>query len=100
MMISVILCTYNRAESLRDTLRILAAQRLPHGVPCELLVVDNNSSDRTRHVVEETQAAFPWPLRYLFESRQGKTYAMNHGVRESRGDVIVLTDDDTLPEPD
>ena len=53
---SVIVCTYNRAESLRHTLNALAAQQLPSTVEWELIVVDNNSSDQTREVVLAAQA--------------------------------------------
>lgn len=63
---SVIVCTYNRAESLRDTLRALQALKPAIGRTWEVIVVDNNSKDHTKKVVKEAQRAWPL-LRYEFE---------------------------------
>ena len=92
MNLSVVVCTFNRADSLGRTLRSFGALRLPPGFEWELLVVDNNSSDHTRRVVEDAAARLP--ARYLFERRQGKSFALNAGVAAARGDVIAFTDDD------
>ncbi len=96
---SVIVCTYNRAESLRHTLNALAAQQLPSTVEWELIVVDNNSSDQTREVVLAAQAQFA-TLHYLHEPRQGLSFARNCGIAAARGEVLLFTDDDVRPEPD
>lgn len=96
--ITIIVCTYNRCESLRDTLRALAAQAAP-GLALEILVVDNNSTDATKTVVETAAAESRWPVRYVFEQRQGLTRARNRGIEESRGGWIAFTDDDVIPEP-
>lgn len=96
---SIIVCTYNRAESLRDTLRALHAQEEAGMRQWEVIIVDNNSKGHTRHVVEEFQR--DWPLlRYEFEQEQGLSYARNHGIATARGAVLLFTDDDVLPEPD
>ena len=96
---SIIVCTYNRAESLRDTLRALQALKSSASRNWEVVVVDNNSSDHTRAVVEEAQR--DWPLlRYEFEIQQGLSHARNHGIACARGEVLLFTDDDVLPEPD
>lgn len=50
---SIIVCTYNRAESLRETLTALRALRTNPDRQWEVIVVDNNSKDHTRRVVEE-----------------------------------------------
>ena len=42
---------------------------------------------------------FPVPLRYLFESRQGRSSALNAGIAQSAGTVIAFTDDDVLLDP-
>jgi len=59
-------------------------------------VVDNNSSDGTRRLVDRLIASGFINLRYLFESRRGKSFALNTGVRESRGKIVAFTDDDCL----
>jgi len=96
---SIIVCTYNRAESLRETLNSLRSLKASPICQWEVIVVDNNSKDRTREVVEETQR--DWPLlRYEFEPKQGLSHARNHGIGCARGEVVLFTDDDVLPESD
>lgn len=96
---SVIVCTYNRSQSLADTLRALRALTVPPTLSWELVVVDNNSKDDTRAVVDSAAADFP-QLRYLFQPLQGLSHARNMGIEAARGDVLLFTDDDVLPEPD
>jgi glycosyltransferase involved in cell wall biosynthesis len=98
MNISVIICTFNRAESLRRTLRTLCEATVPPGVAYEVLVVDNNSTDHTRSVCEEFCSRLP--LRYLFQPKQGKSYALNLGIEEARGRLLIFTDDDVDLTPD
>jgi glycosyltransferase involved in cell wall biosynthesis len=82
---TVLLCTYNRAPLLATALESLRQVRCSTVFPwelLELLVVDNNSSDDTRGVVERAARRFPVPLRYVFEPAQGKSYALKSGNRE------------------
>ena len=95
-MISVVVCTCNRAESLQRTLYSLHAMTMPASAEWEVVVVDNNSGDRTRDVVMDFARNAKMPARYLFEGRRGLSWARNAGVRNSRGDVIAFTDDDCL----
>jgi glycosyltransferase involved in cell wall biosynthesis len=62
-----------------------------------VLVVDNNSGDHTREVVEGFRGRLP--IRYLFEPRQGKTRALNLALREARGELLLFTDDDVHLDP-
>lgn len=96
---SVIVCTYNRADSLRDTLGALRKLQTAAGREWEVIVVDNNSTDHTRRTVEGFQREWPL-LRYAFEGAQGLSHARNHGIAVARGEVLLFTDDDVLPEPD
>ncbi len=96
---SIIICTHNRADSLRETLRAMARCTIPADHPTELLVIDKGSTDHARQVVEE--AAVPqMTVRYLFEPTAGKCHALNQGLREARGEVILFTDDDVRPPVD
>ena len=99
MKVSVILCTYNRCQYLRDVLDSLTRSVLPPTVEWEVLVVDNNSSDETPVVVNEFLDRFPGHFRCILEPRQGKSVALNTGVRESRGDILAFLDDDVTVEP-
>jgi glycosyltransferase involved in cell wall biosynthesis len=96
MKVSVILCTYNRCHSLATALQSVAASEMPDGVSWEILVVDNNSPDQTSDVVAEFAERYPGRFRYLFEAQQGKSYALNAGIRESRGQVLAFMDDDVI----
>ncbi len=96
---SIVVCSYNRAESLRGTLTALCRQVASPACDWEIIVVDNNSTDHTRAVVDEMSSAFP-RIRYEFQALQGLSHARNHGIGVARGDVVVFTDDDVLPEPD
>ena len=98
MKFSVIICTHNRADSLSETLATLA--KLSTNAEWELIVVDNNSTDSTRIIVEEATEAFPVELKYLFEAEPGKFAALNTGIRAARGEIIATTDDDAFIEPD
>jgi glycosyltransferase involved in cell wall biosynthesis len=95
---SIIIPTYNRADELRETIRSIAG--LAVNGDWELLVVDNNSTDHTRPVVEAERAGFPARLQYLFEPEQGRYAALNTGIRAATGKIIATTDDDARVEPD
>ena len=98
-MISVVLCTYNRCESLRNSLKSVLASQLPPSVDWEIVVVDNNSSDQTAKAVEQISAIVPSRIRYLFEPRPGKSHALNAGICAAGGDVIAFMDDDVTVGP-
>ncbi len=96
MKITVILCTYNRCESLAKALDSVAASVLPASVEWEVLVVDNNSPDKTRELIESYCTRYPGRFRYLFEGKQGKSNALNSGIRNARGTILAFMDDDVL----
>ncbi len=100
MDISVVLGTYNRATSLEATLDTFSSLLCPEGLTWELLVVDNNSTDSTREVVEEFAGTVAFPVRYIFEKRQGRSAALNAGIAEAKGEILVFTDDDVLLHTD
>ena len=98
MNITVIMCTYNRCQGLAKTLESVATLTLPDSVRWEVLVVDNNSNDNTRDVVKDFSLRCPGRFRYVFEPQPGKSFALNTGVREARGDVLAFLDDDVTVE--
>ena len=99
MNITVIVCTYNRSENLRQTLTGAASLVLPESVAWEVLVVDNNSADQTRNVVEDFCTRYPGRFRYLLVPQPGKSHALNGGIREARGDILAFMDDDVTLDP-
>lgn len=99
MMISVIVCTYNRAGLLKTALESVRTMQIPPDLKWELIIVDNNSSDDTEVVIRNFQRIVSFDVRYFFERRQGQSRARNRGIVESRGDVLVFTDDDVIVHP-
>src|SRR5690606_2060639 len=90
-------CTYNRADMLPACLDSLCKQSLDQD-HYEIIVVDSNSTDRTRRVVEGFTAHTPH-LAYLFESAQGLPHARHTGWRETRGRYVAYVDDECrMPE--
>lgn len=98
--ITVVLCTYNRCESLAKALESVAQSTVPAFVQWEVLTVDNNSKDRTQSVVEGFCRRYPGRFRYVFEPQQGKSYALNAGIQESQSPILAFADDDATVEPD
>ena len=98
--VSVLICTYNRAELLGETLEALSRATAPDACAVEIVVDDNNSTDDTAAVVRRAAALGPWPVQYVHERQQGKSFALNAGLSVSQGDIIALTDDDVLPSAD
>ncbi len=95
MDVSIIICSYNRCQNLQTVLRSL--QRLCCvGLDWEAVIVDNNSTDETRSVVKGLMAGGFRNLRYVFERRQGKSFALNTGIKESKGNLLAFTDDDCI----
>ena len=93
------LCTYNRCEALGKALRSVAMSQIPESVDWEVLVVDNNSDDQTRSVVDEYCTEFPGRFRYLFESEAGKSHALKSGIEAAHGQLLAFMDDDVIVEP-
>ena len=98
MKASVIICTFNRARLLVDTLQAIINQHPPDG-GYEIVVVDNNSSDETRLVAEQAAARVPVCVRYVFEADQGLSLARNAGIRAAKGEIVAFVDDDVDAGP-
>lgn len=95
--LSVVVCTYNRADLLGDALRSLCEQTA-EASRYELIVVDNYSRDNTRDVIEDFCSRYP-NVRYCLEEEQGLSHARNRGWREARGEYVAYVDDDcTVPD--
>jgi glucosyl-dolichyl phosphate glucuronosyltransferase len=98
--ISIILCTYNRSQKLARALESIARSQLAASLQWEVLVVDNNSKDNTRNVADTYCQRDSMHCRYTFEAQQGKSFALNRGVKEASGDILAFVDDDIVVERD
>lgn len=100
MDISVIVCSWNRCQDLAEALESIAHSVLPDTVQWEILILDNNSTDQTRSMAQEFCRGHAPRFLYFFEPKQGKSHALNSGLRHARGEVIAFTDDDVVVERD
>jgi glucosyl-dolichyl phosphate glucuronosyltransferase len=96
--ISIVLSTYNRCSQLGPALRALLEQHCP-SVNYEILIVDNNSSDGTRDLVQSLVTSNPDKLQYLFEPKQGLSYGRNAGIAKARAPIVAFSDDDVRVPP-
>jgi glycosyltransferase involved in cell wall biosynthesis len=98
--ISVVVPTFNRADSLIHTLRSLVAQTLSAS-DFEVIVVDDGSSDDTQQkVVAFGNENASLNLRYVrHSSNKRRPAACNTGIREAHGELVVFADDDIRPVP-
>jgi len=92
MLISVIVCTCNRAPLLKLALERMALLQNDEGFGWELVVVNNNSTDNTDQTIRSFSGRLP--VRSVFESEPGLSNARNRGLVEASGDYLVWTDDD------
>ena len=92
--ISVVICTRNRANFLRETLTSLAEVRIPKKERVELIIVDNGSTDNTQNVVKQSVLGAFHSVRYIEEKRPGLSHARNTAVAAAEGDIVLFTDDD------
>ncbi|MBF0490305.1 MAG: glycosyltransferase family 2 protein [Candidatus Omnitrophica bacterium] len=97
--ISIIVCTYNRCQSLKDTLESFTKLNFSPDINYEILIIDNNSTDQTKNIAQSYVPFLGNKLRYLFEAQQGKCYALNLSINEAKGDVLAFTDDDVIVDP-
>ncbi|MFW6083723.1 MAG: glycosyltransferase family 2 protein [Gemmatimonadota bacterium] len=99
LVISVVICTHNRSDSLDRALHSLSRVSVPDGTAWEIVVVDNASSDATRDVVER-HVHTDLPVAYEFEERTGLSHARNTGVARSSGEIVAFLDDDVSVRAD
>jgi glycosyltransferase involved in cell wall biosynthesis len=96
-LVSVAICTWNRAAELHRTLASFCELSIPSGLNWQLLIVNNNSTDETDQVIEDYASRLP--IVRLFEPQQGISWARNRALEAAAGDLVVFTDDDVLVDP-
>ncbi len=97
--ISLVICTYNRADILPRCLMAACRQTLPPA-EYEVVVVDNASTDHTRHLVRQFAAPAGLSVNYVYHAVKGLSHARNAGARAATSPVIAYIDDDAIAAPD
>jgi GT2 family glycosyltransferase len=69
---------------------------VPAGLPWELIIVDNNSSDNTQVIVDDFINKSDLNVKYVIERHQGLSHARNMGIQKASGNIIAFTDDDCI----
>lgn len=98
--ISIIICTYNRANHLDRLFESLQNLHTRDEYCAEIIFIDNNSTDDTKEKIKLLSASLKFDTKYLFEEKQGSSAAKNKGIKNSRGSIVTILDDDCLPNED
>ena len=98
--ISIIICTYNRADYLPECFESLKNQDYSKN-GFEVVLINNNSKDHTEEISKKFQAESPdLTFNYYIEEKQGLSNARNKGIEVAQGDIIAFIDDDARAETD
>lgn len=104
--ISAIICTHNRAEYLKKTIKSLINQTLPKE-EYEVIVVDNSSTANTKQVIDQLRECQSTKIpeqkidiRYVYEAVLGLSRARNTGWRNAKGEYVAYLDDDAIASND
>lgn len=95
-MLTVIFATRNGARTLPRMLNSLV--QLDYDAPWEVIAIDNDSSDDTLKILKQHESCLP--LTIMQQPKPGKNQALNLGIPNAKGSLIVLTDDDVIVNPD
>jgi glycosyltransferase involved in cell wall biosynthesis len=94
MQVEIVICTWNRAELLDQTLESMKGLILPADVQWRVSVVNNHCTDATDDVLQRHKDRLP--LRRLWEPKLGKSHALNRAIDATESDLILWTDDDVM----
>lgn len=96
--LSIVIPTYNREDSLPRVLaKLFSQEALLRDQNAEIVIVDDGSTDHTREIATKFAERFSVPLHYVYQENSGSASARNHGIEESKGDIILFLDSDVIP---
>ena len=96
--VSIVIAAYNRCHDLKNVLEDLMALETGGTFVYEVILIDNNSTDATKEIAEQYALQFSQDrmrrkctgLHYIFEGTQGKSYALNTGLKAVKGILLPL----------
>jgi len=98
--ISVVVPLYNEAESLPELVAWIDRVAVSHALSCEIILVDDGSSDASWTVIERLKGEFPAVRAVGFARNYGKSAALYCGFAAARGEVVFTMDADLQDSPD
>ena len=90
MVLSIIICTYNRLDFLKKCIDSILKQ-ISTNNDIEIVVIDNNCNDGTKEYINSLNSTY---INYFLETKQGLSHARNKGIEVSKGDFLAFVDDD------
>ena len=99
ILISIVIPSYNRAHELKYLLESLKNQTINSDI-FEVIISDDGSSDNTRELIKYWEAKSIFKINYINQKNQGPGAARNHGLKNSRGELIAFIDSDCEAHPD
>lgn len=101
MDVSIVIPTYNRRAFLARSVPALLGQQIPAGLSYEVIFVNNGSADDTSAYLATLVATYPEQVQaFSIAPSGGPAAPRNVGIRAARGEVIIILDDDVIPDPD
>lgn len=94
--ISVLICTYNRAEYVKKTLESFCNQTIPLS-HFEIIVIDDGSSDYTSKVIKSIEKQIH--VRYFYQENAGLAAARNAALPKAHAPIVLFMDDDDVATP-
>ena len=100
--VSILIPAHNEEVVIEDTIKAMLKLKYPQD-KLEIIMINDNSSDRTGEIADSYAEQFPY-LKVVHTkppyAGKGKSGALNQGLKQSTGDIIVVYDADNLPEED
>ncbi|MEN8177512.1 MAG: glycosyltransferase family A protein [Pseudomonadota bacterium] len=90
---TIFIPTYNRADTL---LRALMSVSTQQDNDLEVVIIDDGSTDNSKAIVSQWQSSVTFPVKYIYQTNQGKTAAHNTMLKHATGELTVLLDSDDL----
>jgi len=98
MLLSILLCTRNREDKLKQALQSILNLEIPPAVDYELIVVDNGSTDGTAQLCANLTSQFNGRMRVVYEPKPGLGGARITAASHAAGEIFAFVDDDVVPE--
>ena len=94
MKLSILTATYNRGKYLSRLYESIVNNKKTSGIEIEWIIIDDGSSDNTKEIVENFILENKFNIKYIYQENSGKMAAINRGMKDVTGELIVDCDSD------